>query len=585
MKPHHDPLLYFQPGRSISGSYLTDTAAQTPPMRDPYMIPLLLHLGLDSVDAEEQYALDADSSPQDADTSTDGPMLFRELRPGMEDPTWGESDLFSAELDGPVSGLSLDTPSQHTSPAKEGLPSDLSAHPSLLGSPVPRTPIRQRTPPPSATTPPQPLLVSPDDKTPVPSDSALLFELGPHSLPPMTPTASQATPTSRGAFFPTHRSGASISSTMSNSTPEYGSAPSIASSADLRSPNFPIDHLSMSPHRMPTSLSGNDMHTLMHQQFSPQQHFLRSGSMVLGEPFSTPEQYTTSLGNTPSMPNLALYGEAFHGKSMSRINSAPPVHAQLPWGPHELYNDPVNTSPSAAGRTLPLSSIALARKQYTPYAKAHGAILYGSPSEIDGCFSPTMPSSKSMNAISSPENMSPVPVDARRASLISHSVSMPGDQMAAMLEYDAVQPPSQRIVRTRVGAAPPLVVSSADKMHVCHCGRRFKRMEHLKRHNRTHTQERPHRCPVENCAKSFGRSDNLAQHIKTHYKGTPSALGRSRLHAFPSDTQERAQAQAQQREALGTPASAASVSAASAAAAAAASASASARTDAPKQSA
>ncbi|KAI9837486.1 MAG: hypothetical protein M1819_007134 [Sarea resinae] len=55
------------------------------------------------------------------------------------------------------------------------------------------------------------------------------------------------------------------------------------------------------------------------------------------------------------------------------------------------------------------------------------------------------------------------------------------------------------------------------KSHSCpipSCGRVFKRLEHLKRHVRTHTQERPYICP--HCNKAFSRSDNLAQHRRTH---------------------------------------------------------------------
>ncbi|KAE9983668.1 hypothetical protein BLS_009661 [Venturia inaequalis] len=55
------------------------------------------------------------------------------------------------------------------------------------------------------------------------------------------------------------------------------------------------------------------------------------------------------------------------------------------------------------------------------------------------------------------------------------------------------------------------------KSHSCPiptCGRLFKRLEHLKRHVRTHTQERPYVCQL--CNKAFSRSDNLAQHKRTH---------------------------------------------------------------------
>ncbi|KAJ3893479.1 STE-12 alpha [Lentinula edodes] len=46
------------------------------------------------------------------------------------------------------------------------------------------------------------------------------------------------------------------------------------------------------------------------------------------------------------------------------------------------------------------------------------------------------------------------------------------------------------------------------------CGRLFKRMEHLKRHLRTHTLERPFICTKDGCGKRFSRSDNLSQHLR-----------------------------------------------------------------------
>ncbi|GAA5983697.1 hypothetical protein JCM11641_000937 [Rhodosporidiobolus odoratus] len=46
------------------------------------------------------------------------------------------------------------------------------------------------------------------------------------------------------------------------------------------------------------------------------------------------------------------------------------------------------------------------------------------------------------------------------------------------------------------------------------CNATFKKLEHLQRHERTHTQDRPYRCEI--CQKTFARQDTLHRHTKLH---------------------------------------------------------------------
>ncbi|KAI9844329.1 MAG: homeodomain transcription factor ste12 [Sclerophora amabilis] len=76
----------------------------------------------------------------------------------------------------------------------------------------------------------------------------------------------------------------------------------------------------------------------------------------------------------------------------------------------------------------------------------------------------------------------------------------------------------------RARSATAMECPYPQKSHSCpipSCGRLFKRLEHLKRHVRTHTQERPYIC--QHCNKAFSRSDNLAQHRRTHERAEGSS--------------------------------------------------------------
>lgn len=77
-------------------------------------------------------------------------------------------------------------------------------------------------------------------------------------------------------------------------------------------------------------------------------------------------------------------------------------------------------------------------------------------------------------------------------------------------------------------AAFPPPKTDKPRPHVCAtCLRPFARLEHLKRHERSHTKEKPFECPE--CARCFARRDLLLRHQqKLHQTTTPSSRPRNR---------------------------------------------------------
>lgn len=75
--------------------------------------------------------------------------------------------------------------------------------------------------------------------------------------------------------------------------------------------------------------------------------------------------------------------------------------------------------------------------------------------------------------------------------------------------------PSPQDLKLPIKVSDKTDVIDPKKKHSCPlCQARFQRPEHVKRHLKSHSSEKPYECDEPNCGKRFNRKDNLKAHLK-----------------------------------------------------------------------